>query len=163
MGVVKRLASSVLLAGGIVFVFAGLSAALGFTAAGMLSSVAAIAALLYAGGVWFGGAPLSLATAGGSETVIVFDRSLTIAAGATPGTPLLSHFPEPLRPEIETACRLALRGERTHFDCDLAGARISFDVSPVQSNSGMVLYGVLITGSGVHVRAATPAPIATVA
>ena len=163
MRVVKRLASSVLLAGGIVFVFAGLSAALGFTAAGMLASIAAIAALLYAGGAWFGGAPPSLATAGGLETVIVFDRSLTIAAGATPGTPLLSHFPEPLRPEIETACRLALRGEHTHFDCDHAGARISFDISPVQSISGMVLYGVLIAGSGVRVAAATAAPIATVA
>lgn len=163
MGVVKRLASSVLLAGGIVLVFAGLSAALGFTGAGMLASIAAIAALLYAGGAWFGGVSPGLATVGGSETVIVFDRSLTIAAGATPGTPLLSHFPEPLRPEIETACRLALRGEHRHFDCDHAGARISFDISPVQSNSGIVLYGVLIAGSGVRVPAATAAPIATVA
>lgn len=163
MGVVKRLASSVLLAGGIVFVFAGLSAALGFTAAGMLASVAAIAALLYAGGAWFGGAPASLAPAGGSETVLVFDRSLRIAAGATPGTSLLSHFPEPLRPRLETACRLALRGEHTHFHCDHAGAHLSFDISPVQSISGMVFYGVLITGAGMRVPAATAAPAATVA
>jgi len=163
MEVVKRLVSSVLLAGGIVFVFAGLSAALGFTAAGMLTSIAAIAALLYAGGAWFSSTPQTFATAGGSETVIVFDRSLRIAAGATPGTPLLSHFPEPLRPEIETACRLALRGEHTHFNCDHAGARLSFDISPVQSIGGVVLYGVLITGSGVRVPAATAAPVATVA
>jgi hypothetical protein len=160
---VKRLASSVLLAGGIVFVFAGLSAALGSTAAGMMASIAAIAALLYAGATWFGSAPQSLASAGGLETVLVFDRSLRIAAGGTPGTPLLSHFPEPLRPDLETACRLALRGEHTHFDCDHRGARIFFDISPVQSISGMVLYGVLITGSGVRVPAAAAAPIATVA
>lgn len=163
MGTVKRLASSVLLAGGIVFVFAGLSAALGFTAAGMVTSIAAIAALLYAGGTWFGGAPQSLATAAGSETVLVFDRSLRITAGGTAGTPLLSHFPEPLRPGLETACRLALRGEHTHFDCDHGGARIFFDISPVQSISGMVLYGVLITSSGVRVPSAAAAPIATVA
>jgi hypothetical protein len=163
MGVLKRVASSVLLAGGIVFVFTGLSAALGFTAAGLVASIAAIAALLYAGGTWFGGAPATFAPAGGSETVIVFDRSLRIAAGATPGTPLLSHFPEPLRPEIEMACRLALRGEHAHFECDHAGARIHFDVSPVQSIIGMVLYGVLIAGSGMRVPAATGSPLATVA
>ena len=163
MGLVKRVASSVLLAAGIVFVFTGLSAALGFTSVGMLASVAAIAALLYAGGLWFGGAPANLATAGGSETVIVFDRSLRIAAGAVPGTPLLSHFPEPLRPEIETACRLALRGQHTHFDRDHAGARISFDISPVPSVSGTVFYGVLIAGSGVRVPSATSAPVTTVA
>jgi hypothetical protein len=158
----KRLTSSVLLAGGIVFVFVGLSAALGFTGAGMAASLAAIAALLYAGGTWFGSAPLSLATAGGSETVLVFDRSLRIAAGATPGTPLLSHFPEPLRAQIETACRLALRGEHTHFEGQHGSARVFFDISPVQSISGMVLYGVLITGSGLRAPAAAAA-IATVA
>ena len=159
---VKRLASSVLLAGGIVFVFGGLSAALGFTAAGMVASIAVIAALLYAGGAWFGGVPQSFAP-GGSETVLVFDRALRIAAGGTHGTPLLSHFPEPLRPELETACRLALRGEHTHFGCDHGGARIFFDISPVQSISGIVLYGVLITGSGVRVPAEAAAPIPTVA
>ena len=163
MGVFKRAASSVLLASGIVFVFSGLSAALGFTTAGMLASIAAIAALLYAGGTWFGGAPASFSPAGGAETVIVFDRSLRIAAGATPGTPLLSRFPEPLRPEIEKACRLALSGEHTHFDCEHAGARVHFDISPVQSITGMVLYGVLITGSGVRVPAGTRSPLATVA
>ena len=163
MGVFKRVASLVLLAGGIVFVFTGLSAALGFTTAGMLASIAAIAALLYAGGIWFGGAPAKFAPAEGLETVIVFDRSLRIAAGATPGTPLLTHFPEPLRPEIETACRLALRGEHIHFNCEHAGARIHFDISPVQSINGIVLYGVLIAGSGVRVPAATGSPLATVA
>jgi hypothetical protein len=162
MGVVKRAVSSLLLACGIVFVIAGLSAVLGFTVGAMVASVAAIAALLYAGGVWFGGAPAPLVPAG-SETVIVFDRSLRVAAGGAPGAPLLSRFPEPLRPEIEMRCRLALKGEHTHFDCEHAGARFSFDIAPVPSIHGMVLYGVLITGAGKRVPAATSAPLTTVA
>ena len=153
----KRAASSLLLAGGIVFVFAGLSTALGFGREGILASVAVIAALLYAGGVWFGGTPAILAPAGG-ETVMVFDRSLRITAGAAPGTALLSKFPEPLRPEIEMRCRLALQGEHTHFDCEHAGARLSFDISPVHTIHGMVLYGVLITGSGLRAPAISTAP-----
>ena len=126
------------------------------------SSAVAIAALFYVGGAWFGGAPAPLVPAG-SETVIVFDRSLRVAAGAAPGTPLLSRFPEPLRPEIEMRCRLALKGEHTHFDCEHAGARFSFDIAPVPSIHGMVLYGVLITGSGKRVPAATASPLTTVA
>ena len=162
MGMVKRAASSLLLACGIVLVIAGLSTVLGFTVGAMLASVAAIAALFYAGGVRFGGAPAPLVPAG-SETVIVFDRSLRVAAGGAPGTPLLSRFPEPLRPEIEMRCRLALKGEHTHFDCEHAGARFSFDIAPVPSIHGMVLYGVLITGVGKRVPAATSAPLTTVA
>jgi hypothetical protein len=161
-GAFKRAASSLLLGGGIVVVFTGLSAALGSGPQGMIASVAVIAALLYAGGVWFGSTPGMLAPAGG-ETVIVFDRSLRVTAGAAPGTPLLSQFPEPLRPEIEMRCRLALQGEHTHFDCEHAGARMSFDISPVHTIQGLVLYGVLITGSGVRARAMNAAPATTVA
>ena len=162
MGVVKRAASSLLLACGIVFLFAGLTAALGFSVVARVVSIAVIATLLYAGGIWSGGAAAPLVPAG-SETVIVFDRSLRIAAGAAPGTSLLSRFPEPLRPEIEMRCRLALKGEHTHFDCEHGGARFSFDIAPVQSIHGVVLYGVLITGSGVRLPAATQAPLTTVA
>ena len=162
MAMVKRFASSLLLACGVVLVFAGLSTALGFTLPGMLAAVAAIAALLYAGGAWFGAPPIALAPAG-SETVIVFDRSLHVAAGRSPGVPLLSQFPEPLRPEIEIRCRAALRGEHTHFVCDHAGARIAFDVAPVQSIQGMVLYGVLITGSTARVPSVAARPLTTVA
>jgi hypothetical protein len=163
MGVVKRAASSLLLACSIVVVFAGLSAVLGFSVVAIIASIASIAMLLYAAGFWFGTTPTPLVPAG-SETVIVFDRSLRVAAGAAPGTPLLSRFPEPLRPEIEMRCRLALKGEHTHFDCEHAGARFSFDIAPVQSIHGMVLYGVLIAGSGVRVPAAAArAPVTTVA
>ena len=159
---VKRVLSSVILTSGIVVAFAGLSLALGFTVPAMLASIALIAALLYAGGLWFGGAPTTLATAG-SDLVIVFDRSLKVTAGPAPGTSLLLQFPESLRPEIEMRCRLALRGEHTHFECEHAGARIAFDIAPVQSIQGMVLYGVLISGSGTRVFAAVPAPLTTVA
>jgi hypothetical protein len=156
---VKRLASSWLLALGIVLVFAGMSASLGFTGGGMVASVAAIVALLYAGGIWFG-SPAAVAPAG-TETVFVFDRALRVAAGAAPGTPLLSRFPEPMQAEIGARCRAALRGEATHFRCDHAGYWLEFDVTPVHTSSGPVLYGVLICGRGAAVAAAASSPLTT--
>jgi hypothetical protein len=158
MSGVKRATSSLLLAGGVVLVFVGLSAALGSGVVGAAASIAVIATLLYAGGVWFGGVPAPFAAAG-AEAVIVFDRSLRVAAGAAPGTPLLTQFPQPLRAELEMRCRLALQGEHTHFDCEHAGARISFDISPVQTIQGLVFYGVLVTSSGLPVPAAAGAPL----
>lgn len=59
----KRLVSSFLMAAGIVLVFYGFSSALGFTTVGVLASVAAISALLYAGGVLFGSAPATQSAA----------------------------------------------------------------------------------------------------
>jgi hypothetical protein len=162
MGAIKRVATSLLLACGIVLVFSGLSAALGFTVPGMLASVTAIATLLYAGAVWFGAPPAVLTPAGG-DTIVVFDRSLRVAAGMTPGVSLLAQFPEPLRPEIEVRCRAALRGEHTHFVCVHRGTRFAFEIAPVQSINGMVLYGVLITGSTVRVASVSAAPLTTVA
>lgn len=159
---VKRALSSLLLAAGIVVVFAGLSAALGFTPLGMLASVGAIAALLYAGGVWFGGSPAQL-TAAGADTVLVFDRLLRVVAGPATGASVLAQFPAPIRPELEMRCRLALRGEHTHFSCEHAGARISFDISPVQSVNGVVLYGIVIAGQGMRMPALASAPLTTVA
>ena len=161
MPTAKRVVSALLLTCGIVLVFAGLSTALGFTVFGVLASVAAIASLLYAGAAWFGGTPVTLATAG-AETVIVFDRSLRVTAGREPGVSILLQFPERLRPDIEMRCRAALRGEHSHFDCEHAGARISFDVAPVQVNQ-VVLYGALISGSGVPVARMAVAPLTTVA
>ncbi len=162
MPIAKRVLAALLMATGIVLVFAGLSAALGFTAIGMLASVAAIAALLYAGAVWFGGAPVAFAPAA-DGIIIVFDRSLRVAAGSASGASILSQFPELLRPDIEVRCRAALRGEHSHFDCEHAGARVSFDIAPVQTGQGPVMYGVLISGSGVPVARMSAAPLATVA
>lgn len=162
MARVKRLASSLLLATGIVLVFAGLSAALGSTVAGMVASVAAIATLLYAGAVWFGPAPPALAPPG-AETVIVFDRSLHIAAGATPGAPLLNQFPASMRDAVEARCRAALDGQHSHFTCEMAGRQVAVEVAPIQTMGGAVLYGVLIAGSVSRVPAGAPRPLTTVA
>jgi hypothetical protein len=150
------------MAGGIVMVLMGLSSALGSTLMAALASTALIAALLYAGGLWFGGGSLNLA-APGADFIIVFDRSLKITAGPAPGRPVVTQFPEALRPEIEMRCRLALRGEHTHFECEHAGGRRAFDISPIQSIQGVVIYGVLISGSGMLAPAAARAPLTTVA
>lgn len=162
MNHVNRALSSVLLACGIALVFFGLTAALGFTPGSVIAGVAAIAALLYAGGVWFGGAPAQF-SAPGADTVIVFDRHLRIAGGRAAGVPILSRFPEPIRPELEMRCQLALQGEHTWFSCEHEGKRISFDISPVQAISGVVLYGVVVAGQGRPLPAATPKPLTTVA
>lgn len=162
MGPLKRLTSSVLLASGVVLVFMGLSRSMGFSTPAILISIAAIAALLFAGATWFGGVAPLVPTAG-SEIVIVFDGALKVAAGRDPGTSLLLQFPEPLRPEIEMRCRLALRGEHTHFECEHEGTRLAFDIGPVQSIQGVVVYGVLISGSAVRVPASNASPVPTVA
>ena len=158
----KRALSSLLLAGGIVAILAGLISAFGVTVNGVVASIALVAALLYAGSLWFGGASTTMA-APGAEVVIVFDRLLTITAGPNPGTAVMTQFPEALRSEIEMRCRLALGGEHTHFECEHAGARLAFDISPIQSIQGVVMYGALISGSGLAAPAAAPAPATTVA
>jgi hypothetical protein len=162
MGPSRRAFSSFLLAAGFVTIVAGLSAALGPSVVSIVVSLILVAALFYAGGLWFGGTSHRLA-APGADVVIVFDRSLKITAGPAPGTSVMTQFPEPLRPEIEMRCRLALRGEHTHFECEHAGTRLAFDVAPVQSIQGVVMYGVLISGSGMAVPAAAAAPVTTVA
>jgi hypothetical protein len=162
MRLVKRVLSFVLLACGIVLVCAGLGTTLGFTPAGVAVNVAAIAALLYAGGMWFGGASPQLA-APGADVVMVFNRLLQVVSGPANGTSLLAQFPAPIRPELEMRCRMALRGEHTQFSCEHAGARIYFDISPVQSVAGVVLYGIVIAGKGMPMPAVTIAPLTTVA
>jgi len=162
MNDVKRALSSVLLACGIVLVFFGLSTALGFTPGAMIAGVAAIAALLYAGGTWFGEAPAQL-SAPGADTVIVFDRLLRVANGTGAGASLLSQFPSAIRPELEMRCQMALRGEHTYFSCEHDGTRIAFDISPVHTVNGAVLYGVVVAGQGKPLPAIASAPLTTVA
>ncbi|HVL69257.1 MAG TPA: hypothetical protein VM364_18510 [Vicinamibacterales bacterium] len=146
----KRLASSLLFAAGIVLVFAGLSAALGFTALGMLASVGLIAALLYAGGTWFGGAP----TRPGGGPVLVFDATLTLVSGA----PLLAQFPAALHDTLRAHCVAALAGERTQF---AAGGR-TFDATPIVAGDGRVLYAALIERSQTAAAAGAAAVHANV-
>ena len=71
---------------------------------------------------------------------------------------ILSQFPEQLRPDIEVRCRAALRGEHSHFQCVHAGGRLSFDIAPVPIH-GVVMYGVLISGSVVPVAHMAVAPL----
>jgi hypothetical protein len=137
--------------------------ALGFSVAGILASIAVIAALLYAGGAWFGAMPAMIAPAGGTAKVVVFDRTLAIVAGGTPGTYLPSSFPDDRKSEVEDHCRAALRGEHRHFTCDIRGMRVAFDVSPVPNPAGVVLYGTLVAGAGTPVPAIAPRPAQTVA
>lgn len=158
----KRILTSVLLASGIVLVFAGLSGALGFTVAGMLVSVTAIAALLYAGGAWFGTSPFMPLPAG-METVLVFDRELYVTAGPGAGSSLLPRFPAAVRPEIETRCRAALRGESARFVCQTPAARLVIETAPLASVTGVVLYGTLVASTGLAARTLAANPVTTVA
>ena len=148
----KRVLSSAMLGTGVLLVFVGLSAALGFSAYGMLASVAAIATLLYAGGVWFG-ALSPAAAAAAPAPIVVFDRTLTIAFGGANGTPVASQFPESMRREIESRCGAVFLGQSTHFTCEQDGRAVGFDVAPVRAADGTILYGILITGTAAPASA----------
>jgi hypothetical protein len=158
----NRVLSSVLLASGIVLVFAGLSAALGFTAPGMIASIAVIGTLLYTGSVWFSSPPV-IAIAAGTETVLVFDRELHVAAGPGAGAPLVSQFPVNLRPELESRCCAALRGESHRFVCDSKDTRLVFETAPVASVTGVVVFGTLIVSTGISAPSISGRPATTVA
>ena len=138
----KRILASVLLAVGVVLVFAGLSASLGLTTLGVLGSAAAIAALLYAGAVWFGAGTIPQAAA--RLPIVVFDRSGRIVAGEAAGESVSSQFPEMLRPEIERRCRAALGGVSERFPCLHNGRMVVFDAVPVRRADGAVVYGILL-------------------
>lgn len=139
-----RAGSTVLLAGGIVLVFAGLSAAQGFSMAGMIASTAVIAALLYAGGVWFAEGPRA------DPAMVLFTPALVIASGPLAGRPVAEMYPETVRREIESRCRAALAGQAAHFSCGAAG---EFHATPVRSADGAVIFGLLLSGSLARVRA----------
>jgi hypothetical protein len=133
--------SSVLLVGGGVLVFGGLSAALGFSMPGIVASVAAIVALLYAGGVWFGGAPHV------DPSVVLFTRSLTVAAGPLAGRRVADLFPDAMRRTIEAQCREAVEGRASQFSCGKGAGEQAFEASPVRGADGLVAYGLLLSGS----------------
>ena len=139
-----RIGSSVLLAGGVVLVFAGLSSALGFSMTGMFASTAAITALLYAGGVWFGEAPRA------DPAVVLFTPALVIANGPLTGRPVADMYPASIRREIESHCRAALGGQTSRFSCEPGGA---FQATPVRSADGAVIFGLLLSGSLARSRA----------
>jgi hypothetical protein len=137
--------SLVALAAGIVLVFAGLSAALGFSITGMIASAAAIAALLYAGGVWLG-APSHPA----DSQVVLFTPGLTVATGPSAGRPIGELFPDSTRAAIEEHCRLALEGRTLRFTVPKHGV---FAASPVRCPEGAVVYGLLLSGQTAEAAA----------
>jgi hypothetical protein len=141
----QRLGSYVLLAGGVILVFAGLASALAFTVGGMIASAAAIVALLYAGGVWFGRVPRDAAA------VVLFTPQLTVAAGPLAGRAVAELFPIPLRKQIEAQCRAALAGESRRFS---PSGDSTFEAAPVRNADGLIVYGILIQGTVTPERAA---------
>ena len=143
----KRLVPPALLMLGVALVLAGLVAALGFTAGGMLASGAAIAALLYAGAVWFGTPPHAARRPHTAvpPAVVVFDLDGRIVTGGSPGQPLAAIFPPIIRPEIERRCAGALSGTSARFACLLDGRTTVFEVAPVRTADGTVIYGILLT------------------
>jgi hypothetical protein len=140
-----RAGSTVLLAGGVFLVFAGLSSALGFSTSAMVASAAAITALLYAGGVWFSEAPRE------DYTILLFTPALVIANGPLAGRPVADAYPESIRRELESRCRAALDGRPSHFSC---APGHEFEATPVRSADGTVMFGLLLSGSLAQSRAA---------
>src|SRR5687767_9853514 len=109
---VQRFVSATLLILGVALVFLGLTRSLGFTALGVIASVAAIAALLYTGGVWFGSSASRPAapTPVAATDPMLFDARGRLVAGPAAGHPVASQFPESLRLEIERHCAGAFAG-----------------------------------------------------
>ncbi len=138
---VPRVGSTALLTAGVVLVFGGLSSALGYSTSGVVASLAAIAALLYTGGVWFGGAPHA------DPSIVLFSRDLTVAGGALRGRRVVELFEADMRREIESACREALDGRPSRVSCGGGASRQTFEASPVRGADGLVAYGVLLSGA----------------
>ena len=119
--------------------FAGVASALGYSYGGMLATAAAVVALLYAGGVWFGASTTT------DRSVILFTHALTVASGPMAGRPVGELFPDAMRAAIDEHCRRALDGQSTRFTCGAAAQ--PFAVSPVRSAEGAIVYGVLLSGA----------------
>lgn len=145
-----RVGSYVLLAAGVVLVFAGLASALDYSLPGMIATSAAIAALLYAGGVWFG------RSSAADPSVLLYTRALTVAGGPFSGRGVGELFPATLRANIEAECRKALEGQASRFSC---GVGYAFAVSPVRSSEGAVVYGLLLSGAAARAEAAAVTPL----
>ena len=120
--------------------FGGMSSAVGFTASGIVASLAAVAALLYAGGVWFGSASSA------DASIVVFTQQLTVAGGALRGRRVADLFDAGMRGDIEAACRGALDGRPSRFSSGRGSMRRAFEAAPVRGADGLVIYGVLVSG-----------------
>lgn len=136
-----KIVSTVLLIAGVGLVFAGMSSALNFSLPGVIAAIATIAGLLYAGGVWFGGATPS------ELSVLIFDRRLIIVTGSHPGRPVGDLFPLGVRRDVEQRCRDAFDGRSTRFSIPGDAERRRFEVAPIRTADGLVAYGILLSGA----------------
>ena len=157
MAIVSRRFTFVLPVVGIALVFLGLTRALGITPHGVLVSLAAIAALLFTGGIWFGGTPprtrVTSTTSDGSP--ILFDLQGRLVSGLHAGQPVTSRFPEAARLEVEHHCATVLAGRAARFPCVWDGTAVVFEALPVRSADGAIIYGLLVpAGTGTEVVAA---------
>lgn len=144
-----RVASTVLLAGGVLLIFGGMSSTLGFSTSGIVASLAAVAALLYAGGVWFG------ATPNADASIVVFTRELLVAGGALNGRRVTELFDAGMRSDIESACRDAIDGRPARFSTGRGSMRRTFEAGCVRGADGLVIYGVLLSGAMLNTAART--------
>jgi len=143
--IAQRAGASVLLAGGLVLVFAGVASALAFSLPGMIASAAAIAAILYAGAVWFGGSART------DASVLLFTPLLTVAAGPLAGRAVGEFFPVAMRKAIDEHCRAAIAGQASRFS---PAEGKTFEVAPVRAADGAIVYGILIASAPTVERAA---------
>jgi hypothetical protein len=139
----RRIISTVLLLAGVGLVFAGMTSALDFSLPGIIATVATIAGLLYAGGVWFG------SVAPGQPSVLMFDRHLIVVSGPHPGRPVGDLFPLGVRRDVEQRCRDAFDGRSTRFSIPGDASRRRFEVAPIRTADGLVAYGILLSGAMV--------------
>lgn len=146
----KRLASSALLGLGVLLVFFGLNAALGFTFGGAMASLAVIGALLYSGAVWFT-PPAPRASTGefSFSAPIVFDRDGRVMSGAERGQALAARFPETLRADVNQRCAAALAGVAGWLAGDHNGQPVTFEFLPVRSSNGTIVYGLLVISTSI--------------
>jgi hypothetical protein len=147
----RRLIALLLLATGVLLVLLGLIAALGGTPGGILASLAATTALLYAGAAWLRQPPVVASHP--SRPVVVFDHDCCVVAGPATGQSLPMQYPEMLRPEIERRCRAALDGTTERFFCLQNGRSVTFDALPVRNADGAVVFGLLLASEAPPAQA----------
>ena len=142
----KQVLASALFVLGVALVFLGLTATLGFAPGGIVASLGAIAALLYAGAVWFG-SPARRSASGPTpdpNAPSLFDASGRLLCGPAAGQPVASLFDADLRREIDLQCAAALAGTPARFTCMVKGASVVFDVLPVRAADGTIRFGVVV-------------------
>jgi hypothetical protein len=138
-----QIVATMLLLAGVGLVFTGMSSALNFSLPGIIAAVATIAGLLYAGGVWFGGAMP------GEASALIFDRRLIIVGGSHAGRPIGDLFPLAVRRDVEQGCHDAFDGPSTRFSIPGETERRRFEVAPIRTADGRVAYGILLSGAMV--------------